>query len=45
MGLVQFYAGEFETSTKFFDRFFKTDDVDREGGLWMYLAQAKGESI
>ena len=43
MGLVQFYAGEFETSTKFFDRFFKTDDVDREGGLWKYLAQAKGE--
>ena len=43
LGLVQYYAGEFETSTKFFDRFFKTDDVDREGGLWKYLAQAKGE--
>lgn len=43
MGLVQFYAGQFETSTKFFDRFFQTDDVDREGGLWKYLAQAKGE--
>ena len=43
LGLVQYYAGEFETSTKFFDRFFKTDDIDREGGLWKYLAQAKGE--
>ena len=41
LGLAQFYAGQFETSAKFFDRFFKTDDVDREGGLWKYLAQAK----
>ncbi len=44
LGLAQFYAGEFATSAKFFDRFFKTDDVDREGGLWKWLAQAKGES-
>lgn len=43
LGLAQYYAGEFETSAKFFDRFFKTDDVDREGGLWKYLAQAKSE--
>ncbi len=41
LGLAQFYAGQFETSAKFFDRFFQTDDVDREGGLWKYLAQAK----
>lgn len=42
LGLAQFYVGQFETSAKFFDRFFQTDDVDREGGLWKWLAQAKG---
>ena len=43
LGLAQYYAGEYATSAKFFDRFFQTDDVDREGGLWKYLAQAKSE--
>ena len=43
LGLAYFYAEQFETSAKFFDRFFQTDDVDREGGLWKFLAQAKFE--
>ena len=43
LGLAYFYAEQFETSAKFFDRFFQVDDVDREGGLWKYLAQAKAE--
>lgn len=40
LGIAYFYAGQPEKSAKQFDKFFVTDDVDREAGLWKYIAQA-----
>ena len=40
LGIAYFYADQPEKSAKQFDKFFVTDDVDREAGLWKYIAQA-----
>lgn len=40
LGIAYFYADQTEKSAKQFDKFFVTDDVDREAGLWKYIAQA-----
>lgn len=40
LGIAYFYAGQPEKSAAQFDKFFGSDDVDREAGLWRYLAQA-----
>lgn len=40
LGIAYFYADQPEMSAKQFDKFFVTDDVDREAGLWKYIAQA-----
>ena len=40
LGIAYFYANLPEKSAKQFDKFFVTDDVDREAGLWKYIAQA-----
>lgn len=40
LGIAYFYAGQPEKSARQFDKFFVTDDVDREAGLWKYIAQA-----
>lgn len=41
LGIVYYYAGQPEKSAKLFDRFYQTDDVDRECGLWKFLGDAK----
>ncbi len=40
LGIAYFYAGQPEKSAAQFDKFFVSDDVDREAGLWRYIAQA-----
>lgn len=40
LGIAYFYAAQPQKSAAQFDKFFVTDDVDREAGLWKYLAQA-----
>lgn len=40
LGIAYFYAEQPQKSAKQFDKFFVTDDVDREAGLWRYIAQA-----
>ena len=40
LGIAYFYANAPEKSAKQFEKFFTTDDVDREAGLWKYIAQA-----
>ena len=40
LGIAYFYADAPEKSAKQFEKFFTTDDVDREAGLWKYIAQA-----
>lgn len=40
LGIAYFYAAQPEKSARQFDKFFVTDDVDREAGLWRYIAQA-----
>ncbi|TXT35280.1 MAG: TPR domain protein [Planctomycetota bacterium] len=40
LGIAYFYADQPEKSAKQFEKFFITDDVDREAGLWKYIAQA-----
>lgn len=40
LGIAYFYADQPQKSAKQFDKFFVTDDVDREAGLWKYIAQA-----
>jgi lipoprotein NlpI len=40
LGIAYFYANEAAKSAKQFDKFFTTDDVDREAGLWKFIAQA-----
>jgi lipoprotein NlpI len=40
LGIAYFYAGQPEQAARQFDKFFMTDDVDREAGLWKYIAQA-----
>ena len=40
LGIAYFYADQPEKSAKQFEKFFVTDDVDREAGLWKYIAQA-----
>ncbi len=40
LGIAYFYADQAEKSAKQFEKFFTTDDVDREAGLWKYIAQA-----
>lgn len=41
LGIAYFYAGQPEKSAAQFEKFFVSDDVDREAGLWKYLAQAQ----
>ena len=40
LGIAYFYAEQPQKSAAQFDKFFVTDDVDREAGLWKYIAQA-----
>ena len=40
LGIAYFYAEQPQKSATQFDKFFVTDDVDREAGLWRYIAQA-----
>ncbi len=40
LGIAYFYAGQPEKSAAQFEKFFVSDDVDREAGLWKYIAQA-----
>src|SRR5438094_2225498 len=41
LGIAYFYADQPEKSAKLFEQFFQTDKVDREGGLWKFVADAK----
>lgn len=40
LGIAYFYADQPEKSAAQFDKFFVSDDVDREAGLWKYIAEA-----
>lgn len=40
LGIAYFYADLPKKSAQQFEKFFTTDDVDREAGLWKYIAQA-----
>ena len=40
LGIAYFYADQPEKSAQQFEKFFVSDDVDREAGLWKYIAQA-----
>lgn len=40
LGIAYFYADQPEKSAAQFEKFFVSDDVDREAGLWKYIAQA-----
>lgn len=40
LGIAYFYAGQPEKSAAQFDKFFASDEVDREAGLWKYIAEA-----
>ncbi len=40
LGIAYFYADQPKQSANQFEKFFTTDDVDREAGLWKYIAQA-----
>ena len=40
LGLAYYLAGDFPKSAEQFEKGFKFDDVDRENGLWHFLARA-----
>ena len=40
-GIVLYYLGRYEDSAKQFEKYQTIDDVDRENGLWRFLAMQK----
>lgn len=44
-GIALYYSGDFERSAKQFEIYHSYDDVDRENGLWRYLAQSRAYGI
>jgi lipoprotein NlpI len=38
LGIARYYAGQFEQAAAVFDRYHSFDNVDRENGIWRYLA-------
>lgn len=40
-GISLYYAGEFKKSAKQFELYHTFDNVDRENGIWRFLAQAR----
>lgn len=45
LGLAYYLAGDFVKSAEQFEKDFKFDDVDRENGLWHFLARAGIDGI
>jgi len=45
LGLAYYLAGDFAKSAEQFEKGFKYDDVDRENGLWHFLARAGIDGI
>jgi lipoprotein NlpI len=41
LGLAYYYTGKFDLSAKQFEKYQTVDDVDRENGLWRFLAMAQ----
>lgn len=41
LGLAWFYAGKYADGAHQFEKYYETDDVDRENGLWRFLCQVR----
>lgn len=41
LGLAWYYAGKYAEGARQFEKYYETDDVDRENGLWRFLCQSR----
>lgn len=44
-GIAYYYAGRYQESARQFELYYRHDKVDRENGVWRYLAQAKQQGV
>lgn len=45
LGLAWFYAGKYADAARQFEKYYETDDIDRENGLWRFLSQVRESGI
>jgi lipoprotein NlpI len=44
-GIALYYAGDYDRSARQFELYHDYDDIDRENGIWRYLAQSRASGL